>query len=297
MLIVIADLFQKGVEQLFFNIIHSSAQYKKSAATKYFRTRKEETDDRHLEEIRAIFGAHPFDITSEGKGRGCCHWLGDSPTWHGKTEATISLPEGKIKFFSLDLGELWKFIEHRYGLLAHITEKIKSDRMAFIKKMKKTPILLTENMSPIEQLDILYKEAGKSNRGKIGDGYQDEVRELRDIFSCTITSPDNVAMVETYKKALVPLIEKQREILQNMAFTESWEDEPLLDAFALGLSEQYSKDVQDLRVISEKSFLAEATFRSMFQGKFCLEYNTYSEFFLLIRAYLFSHPNIDGDND
>lgn len=189
------------------------------------------------------------------------------------------------------MNELWRFIEHRYGLLAQITEKITSDKKAFIKKMQNTPILITGNMSPIEKLNILYKEAGKSKRGKIGDGYQDEVQKLRDVFTCSILAPNNVAMVEAYRNALVPLIEKQQEILQNMSFQESWDDESLLDVFALGLPKQYHKDVQDLTVSTCNFPLGENVLRHVFHGKFTLEYETRQEFHVLIRAYLFTHPN------
>ena len=288
-IVIIADIFQKGIHQLFFNIC-SAEEYARVSKTDFFRSRKEKTDDRHLEEVRAVFGAHPFDIKSEDK-RGCVHWLGDSPEWTGEVCAMISRPGEKIEFFPIDLNELWNFIRHRYGLLDSISRKIEDDRAAFIEEMKAIPISFNEGMTAIEKLSILHNEAGKDKRGKIGDEYQNEIQELINIFTCPITAPDNLSMVEAYRNALLPVIEKQRDILQNMIFAESWNDEPLLDVFRLGLPDQYHRDVQDLLVNSESARVGEDVLRRVFHGKFTLNYRTRLEFLLLIRAYLLTHPN------
>ncbi len=288
-IVIIADIFQKGIHQLFFNIC-SAEEYARVSKTDFFRSRKEKTDDRHLEEVRAVFGAHPFDIKSEDK-RGCVHWLGDSPTWKREVCAMISRPGEKIEFFPIDISELWRFIEHRYGLLENISRKIEDDRAAFIEEMKAIPIPFKEGMTPIEKLEVLLNEAGRGQRGKIGDAYQYEVQELMDIFACPISAPDNLSMVEAYRNALLPAIGRQRDALQNMTFAEYWKDEPLLDAFALGLSDQYHREVQDLTVSVCSFPLGEEVLRDVFYEKFSLDYGTRQEFLLLIRAYLFTHPN------
>lgn len=125
--IVSADIFQGGIEKLFWNFL-AGATYKKKATTHFFKNRKKASDDEHLKEVRAIFGAHPFQIGKVKKGNdrshlGRVHYLGDSPRWLRNPAAIISRPNGQTEVFSLDLAELKQFIIHRYSLLKDVTEK------------------------------------------------------------------------------------------------------------------------------------------------------------------------------
>lgn len=288
--IVVADIFQEGAEKLFWNFLNKTT-YDQKADTNFFQTRKTTSDDKHLKEIRAVFGAHPFEI-GKGKDResiGRVHYLGNSPSWLRRIEATISRPNGEIESFALDLNELKQFIEHRYGLLECVVAKIKSDINAFTTQMKATPILIDENLPPIEKLNILYEEAGANKRGKIGNGFQKVIGNLRDVFSCKITSSKNFSMVADYRQALIPAIGRQQKILQEMTFLKTWEFEPLLDVFELGLSPQYHRDIQDLRVQDCPFPLGEKVLQDLFRDKFDVTHSTRKEFYLLICAYLFMH--------
>lgn len=287
--IVIADIFQKGVKVLLEKFFWKNT-YNQKSSTNFFPSRQEESDDLHLKKLRAVFGAHPFDIKHKGEDLGCVLYIGDSPLWLGESKAMISHPGREIKSISLNSNGLKQFIMHRYSLLADVIQKIKSDIAGFIETMKKTPIGITDAMSPLEKLDILHEEAGKDKRGKIGDEFQVEVEQLRNMFACDITSPQNKAMVETYRKALLSIIEKYRKILKNMSFAEAWEEEPLLEASALGLPDKYNWDIQNLRIKSPKSPIAENCLKNLFHSKFDTTYSSREEFYLLICAYLFTHP-------
>lgn len=245
--------------------------------------------------MRAIFGAHPFEIGRAKKGKnrnhiGRVHYLGDSPKWLGNPEAFISRPNGQTEIFALDLNELKQFIAHRYRLLADVIGKIKSDIASFIETMKDAPIGVTDTMPPLEKLDILHEEAGADKRGKFGSGIQDEIKNLQTTFACNVTSPKNKAMVETYRKALLPIIEKYQAALQNMTFLEDWREEPLLKASELGLPDGYDYDIQNLQIGFPKSQIAENSLKALFHSKFDTSYASREEFHLLIRAYLFTHP-------
>lgn len=156
--------------------------------------------------------------------------------------------------------------------------------------MKSIPIGIIDTMPPLGKLDILHEEAGKDKRGKIGDGFQLEVEQLRNMFACDITSPKNKTMVETYRKALLPIIEKYRGILQSMSFSEDWDEEPLLKASTLGLPDNYSCDIQNIRIESPKSSISENCLKELFCSKFDTTYASRKELYLLICAYLFVHP-------
>lgn len=290
--IIVADIFQGGAKKLFWNFL-MEADYENKSATHFFKNRKEASDDEHLKEIRAIFGAHPFEIgrvkkNNDRSSLGCVHYLGDSPRWLGNPAAIVSRATGKTESFSLSLDELKQFIVHRFSLLAVITEKIKSDIANFVEEMKAHPIGITNEMSPLEKLNVLYDEAGENKRGKVGIEFQNEVEKLRSIFSCKITSPKNRVMVETYRKALLPIIEKYRETLQNMTFLDSWSDEPLLDAVNLGLPPQNRIDIRDLLIESSKSQIGESCLEKLFSSKFETAHSSCKEFYLLICAYLYS---------
>lgn len=296
--IVAADIFQKGAEKLFWNFL-SGTTYKNKTVTHFFKNRKEASDDEHLKEVRAIFGAHPFQIGKVEKGNdrshiGRVHYLGDSPRWLEFPTAIISRSDGRTESFSLDLDELKQFIIHRYGLLRHVTEKIQGDLKSFVELMASTPIPIAENMSPLEKLDILYEEAGPNKRGKAGNGFQDEVQKLRNMFSTSVTSPKNQAMVDSYREALLPIIKKYRDCLQSMDFLNSWKEEPLLNAFSLGLPDNYSWDIQNIRIESSKSPIAENCLKSLFHSVFDTTYASRKELYLLICAHLFVHS---GNNE
>lgn len=146
-------------------------------------------------------------------------------------------------------------------------------------------------MSPLEKLNVLYDEAEKDKRGKLGNGFQDEIKNLQVMFSCKITSPKNREMVDTYRKTLLPIIDKYRKILQDMTFLDSCSDEPLLNASKLGLPDSYNWDIQNLRIESSKSQIAENSLKELFSSKFDTTYSSRKEFYLLICAYLFSRQN------
>ena len=72
-----------------------------------------------------------------------------------------------------------------------------------------------------------------------------------------------------------------------MTFLKTWEFEPLLDVFELGLSPQYHRDIQDLRAQDCPFPLGEKVLQDLFRDKFDITHSTRKEFYLLICAYLF----------
>ena len=107
--IVAADIFQKGVKALFEKFFQQDPYNQKSATT-FFPSRQEKSDDLHLSKLRAVFGAHPFDIKHKGKDSGYVLYIGDSPSWIGEARAMISHPGQEIKFISLNPNVLKQFI-------------------------------------------------------------------------------------------------------------------------------------------------------------------------------------------
>lgn len=163
------------------------------------------------------------------------------------------------------------------------------------------PIIMTLAKQRLRTRGIRHDQASRFQQiNKFSVGFRDFRRRSarRKIVGAPFFTADAVGSKFVFVhrlffsgNALVPLIEKQRKILQDMSFLESWDDEPLLDVFALGLSERHHRDVQDLTVSTCHFSLGESVLRRVFHGKFRLEYKKRQEFLVLIRAYLFTHPN------
>lgn len=293
LLVVVADIIQKGVEEL-FRKFSLDGMYKERTKTDFFVGRQEDCDDAHFGRLRAVFGAHPFDIGKNRKSnRGCVHFLGDSPTWHGRICAVVSKEGEDLEYWELFLPELKKYLSHRLGLLMLVYEKIEKDVQMFIELMRETPIKGVDSGDVIARVSCLCEEASASKRGCFSEGFDFELEKLHRYFSCKITDSANLPMVEAYRNALLSRIDYWAMTLQTMSFVEEdISDEPLLDVHHLGLPNRWLREFQEV-VLKEKRLFV---LRRIFSKYFPVGDIDDDEFELLIMAYLFTHPEWGKEN-
>ena len=183
---------------------------------------KEITDNKYFETIRALFMAHPVDITGDPFGikknvnndsRWYARWSG------GKFEGgDFSVyvfsdnPEEQPKRFSIDFSQLMKFAERRYNYLNEIWKKIELNieeyRQNWINEVIPEP---SGNLS--EYIDFLSEENEKRLEN---DDLRNWLNYLKIAFSVAPKNKNNQIILDEYRKTLFEEVKTIHQILQNM---------------------------------------------------------------------------------
>lgn len=208
-------------------------------------------DDKYFKHIRSCFGAHPVNINlNGGKKRYFASW---------PHEPSIDKADLKVILYSNEVGqpdsslllktrELMEYLEKRYNVLAELIECIDLQRKAFENGLSQQPI--QTDKTPLAQLETLKRE---SARRLNNDYLNQQIRELKYIFSASLADTKHSEFERSFKQELKPLISEIFDILQNCQF-----DFELSYDFLLDLDCLYSRFSYEMPKLSSCLYSSQA---------------------------------------
>jgi len=170
-------------------------------------------DNNHFKHIRAIFGAHPVNLSNNKKEK----WFASWPTkdYFGKFDLQVFLypldSEGKTITFGIQLDNLRRFAESRYGYIKDIIYKIQNEFFNYSKKCHDRDIKFTND--DIINLRILKDEHEKRLPNDYIRGMIDDAILVMNTVS-TITENSKIVngFRDQVKKAILDLEDAVQKI-------------------------------------------------------------------------------------
>lgn len=192
-----------------------------------FRGNKLGVDDNsYFKEIRAMFGAHPVNLTHHGNEK----WYASWPYDHYKSEDStfeLRLYSNKVGVnditFGVNINDLELFLIQRYEYLSVLAAEIGCQYESFCKELAVQPI----NLKGSALDDILTLET-ESERRLNNDYYNDILYELKKVFTITLIEKHLKDEEEEFKENLQNLIKELHENLQKMRF-QALENDKFID--------------------------------------------------------------------
>lgn len=173
-------------------------------------------DNEYFKHIRAVFGAHPVNITDKN-GR----WFASWPTTgiYDSFDIAVTLYSAEVEnkdiVFGFRFDELEHFLQTRYEYLKVLRYAI--DQQCAKYKTEKSSEIINSSKDILEQLEIL-RSACEDRLDN--DYYKYLIEELTIIFEAKNTLIENRKITEDYRNKLVNVISELKENLQKMKFEE-----------------------------------------------------------------------------
>lgn len=232
---------------------------------------KEITDNRYFETIRALFMAHPVDIT--GDPFGIKKNVNNDSKWYarwsgGKFEGgDFSVyvfsdnPAEQPKRFSIDFSQLMDFAEKRYNYLNVLLKFIEQK----VEEYKKEWINITIPISFDNIQDHIDQLLEENEKRFENEDFRNRLKYLKIAFSVTPENKENLAILDEYRVPLLDEVNRIHQILQNMEVEADFKETsffipenliypleklneyaPVLQEYAKEKIEAYIGDISDL---------------------------------------------------
>lgn len=179
---------------------------------------QEVSDNIYFKTIRACFAAHPVNLQDvfpddDDNERWFASWSGGT---FSRQDFSVILysnnPNKDSRFFDIQFSKLFKFAEKRYLYLKELMRQIDAIVLSYNEEQKKIPIGRGDDV--LERIRLLIEE----NKRRLDNDYYDyELRKIQIIFeNDCFKDPQNKAIVDKYKAALLPELDEIQSNLQNM---------------------------------------------------------------------------------
>ena len=228
---------------------------------------KEITDNRYFETIRALFMAHPVDITGDPFGikknvnndsRWYARWSGGK--FEGGDFSVYVLsdnPEEQPKRFSIDFSQLLDFAERRYNYLNEILKKIELNVEEYRQKWIKE-IIPEPSGDVSDYIDLL---SGENEKRFENEFLRDRLSYLKIVFSVTPKSKKNQTILDKYRKSLFEEVKTIHQILQNMDIDRDYKimnfDVPDNFIYPLEKLNEYSSIMQEYAIEKISNYVSD----------------------------------------
>ena len=212
------DIVQEAINQL-HRVFFKNHGIPFSKNKEIFKRNKLGLDDNsYFKEIRAMFGAHPVNLTHHGNEK----WYASWPYDHYKSEDStfeLRLYSNKVGIeditFGVNINDLESFLIQRYEYLSVLEKEIGHQYVSFCKDLAAQPIKLKG--SALDDILILETE---SERRINNDYYNGILYELKKVFTTTLIEKHLKDEEEEFKENLQKLIKELHDNLQKMCFTD-----------------------------------------------------------------------------
>lgn len=174
-------------------------------------------DNEYFKTIRACFSAHPVNLRDNFSNLGekenrYASWSGGG---FSSGDFSVILYSNRVGcdsvFLDIYFDELFSFARKRYYYLQTIMDEIDRQIDKYYLEWRKTKIPKVDN--PLEQINILISE----NKNRFNnDYYSYELKRLQVIFRVKVGCPKNKVIVDSFRKRLLPVVEKFYENIQDM---------------------------------------------------------------------------------
>ena len=250
---------------------------------------KSKDDNTYFKEIRAVFGAHPVNLSGEQTGE---HYYASWPTNEciGKGDYSVLLYNSKYEkcsciLFDIFFSELDRFLLKRYEYLKVIEKKIIEERNAYFEKMKRIVIERSDQID--DQLDLLKK----ASKERLDSTFINSlINELKIIYTTRISHKSNKEMVDDYRKDLLPIVNEIYLLLQNMDFDTDLNCNILFesgDVISSGVS-YYVGKLSDIlwreQDYPNNDIFVLSGIRRIFEKRFLFSYESIEELYILVHA-------------
>lgn len=179
---------------------------------------QEVSDNIYFKTIRACFAAHPVNLQDvfpddDDDERWFASWSGGT---FSRQDFSVILysnnPNKKSRFFDVQFSKLFEFAEKRYLYLKELMRQIDAIVLSYNEEQKKIPIESRDGV--LERINLLIEE----NKRRLDNDYYDyELKKIRIIFeNDCFQDPQNKAVVDKYKAALLLELDEIQSNLQNM---------------------------------------------------------------------------------
>ena len=282
------DIIVEAVQQL-HRVIHNKKAALYGKDRDIFKDNKlNQNDLEYFKTLRSCFGAHPVNLKEPGfenkeEKRRFASW--STNPYENETYCVILYSNQHTENWiplTISLSQILLFGSKYYEYIDNLSESLKKqyDEFASEKITKQIPT----PKSIVEHLDILLEES-KSRLDSVV--YRSILKELKIYFETEITSEDNAELVDKYRKDLVPLISEIHEHLQNMDFSDLKHENLLYpESKELPTGWEYWKNELVEHVFNTEAapFIWESKIKKLFDAYAKMEYSSYEELLLLVKA-------------
>lgn len=170
-------------------------------------------DDNYFKQIRAIFGAHPTNLSPNQHDRMFASWPYDFASAGSDFTVTLysNIPDKPDVYFGIKIAELLEFAKERYEHLKVLSEVVLNKRRECFEELSKKAIPATSNV--YDELQVLMVATGERQDN---DYYRMLIGELISLFDARIKEPHLQQEAEDFKTKLLPVIHEIRCNLQTM---------------------------------------------------------------------------------
>lgn len=250
-----------------------------------------QNDYRYFKTIRSCFGAHPVNLEEPGspqntKLRRFASW--PYAIWKNETASIIlhsNQKDEKDIFLSIDLQQILRYGNKYYQHLIVLGDSLEKQYEQFAAEKRREMIPSPEN--PIEHLSVLL-EASKNRLDK-GE-YKSHIEEMQLLYKTPVTNDANVELVTGYRKDLQLLIADIHNHLQYMDDSALVYEDILYPRFpdsSDGWGYWCEKMTEYIFSNSCPPGLWEPQIRKRIEPYVQLQYSSYDELYLLVKATLY----------
>lgn len=210
------DNILEAINQLHRILVNSGTTPFKDEYKIFCENNLQYSDDKYFKHIRAIFGAHPVNLTSNKE-----KWFASYPTrdYCLGYDYVVSLwtnkMDGEDVIFGFKIEELNYFLLLRYNYLKVLMKKIDDEFEKFECRMKEIEIPKgIDNKEWLQNLKVASKERLDN------DYYRETIDNLIYLFNVKSTKTNNKKIIKDYLQVAEKLISELHLKLQNMNFEE-----------------------------------------------------------------------------
>lgn len=218
--IICVDHLTESIIQL-YRVLYNTNTYLLSEDQEIFKQSKI-SDDKYFKHIRAVFSTHPVNldsldgIKSQNGEKFYASWV--SKDWLGENDFNVYLysndPLKDDRYFGLNINDINRYAEKRYGLLIPLMEKVEEILDKHRDYYKNKNIATDDNV--VKQLEILIEE--NSLRFGFNYGYAGIINYLYRMMKVDLNSDGlfNLSAVKEYRDFMFPFVPEIKSRLQNM---------------------------------------------------------------------------------
>lgn len=229
------DIILEAINQLHRVIMNKTSVPFKGEKSIFIENSLHVDDNAYFKHIRAIFGAHPVNITDKS-GQWFASWPYNSSI--DEYDFQVSLYSNKVNqndiVFGIKFNELESFLDQRYSYLNKLIEAIDSQYNDYLRLKRSQPIRKNKNV--INQLKILHEEAKVRLNN---DYYVYAIVDLLKLFNTKITPSSDIELL--YKEKLYTVVEEVYHNLQEMEIVDLLTDKVLYPEYPSALSYEMPK--------------------------------------------------------
>lgn len=240
--IMCIDVLWEAIQQLHRVIFDTRGIPFKTEKSIFQKNTIAKNDNEYFKTIRACFAAHPVNLKDHftnptRKERRYACWSGGGI---GPGDFSVILYSNELDkeniFVDIYVDELMKFAEQRYYYLNVLMKELDRQKKEYLDGFRERKIKKVDCVT--DQINILI---GESIERLNNDYYNYELKKLSIIFNTAIISEKNLAVVDSYRKALIPEVDELFQVLQTMTLGDLESTNKINDAVPDSCHYSFSK--------------------------------------------------------